>query len=153
MQKISKNEWLLTGLKVLEENGVGALRVEHLAKELGVSKSGFYWHFKNRNDLREQMLNYWASEFTTAVTLNPSVLEGTPRERLENAMVMILDHNLTRYEVPMRSWAAEDPKIASIVRKIYKQRTDFIGQIFEDLGFKGDELKMWTQLFVAYHTW
>ena len=32
-------------------NGASGLRVENLAKALDISKSGFYCHFKNKEDL------------------------------------------------------------------------------------------------------
>ena len=48
---VSKAEWLETGLQALSEGGVAALTVEGLAKTLGIAKAGFYWHFKNRDDL------------------------------------------------------------------------------------------------------
>ena len=56
---VSKAEWLELGLQALSENGVAALTIEGLAKSLGINKAGFYWHFKNRDDLLRQLLNYW----------------------------------------------------------------------------------------------
>jgi AcrR family transcriptional regulator len=153
IKRVSKAEWLQTALALLESQGVEAVRVERIARELGISKSGFYWHFKDRDDLRGQMVDYWAHEFTEVVTANPSMSEGSPRERLEQTMLMILDHDLTRYEVPMRAWAEADANTARRVREVYQLRLDFLRQIFRDLGFKGDELEMRTRLFACYHTW
>jgi AcrR family transcriptional regulator len=153
IKRISKAKWLQTALKLLEAEGVEAIRVERLARELGISKSGFYWHFKDRDDLRNQMVEYWAHEFTEVVTENPTLREGDPRKRLEQTMVMLLEHDLTRYEVPMRAWAEADPGIARRVRQVYRQRLDFLEEIFRDLGFGGDELEMRTRLFTCYHTW
>lgn len=68
-------------------------------------------------------------------------------------MLMILDHDLTRYEVPMRAWAEADTNIARRVREVYRLRFDYVRQIFYDLGFKGDDLEMRTRLFACYHTW
>jgi len=153
MKRVSKAEWLQTALKLLESVGVEAIRVERIARELGISKSGFYWHFKDRNDLRAQMIDYWAHEFTEVVTANPLMREGDPRTRLEQTMHMILEHDLTRYEVPMRAWAEADSDIARRVKQVYRQRMDFLRQIFRELGFEGDELEMRTRLFVCYHTW
>jgi AcrR family transcriptional regulator len=153
IKRISKAEWLQTALKLLEAEGVEAIRVVRLARELGISKSGFYWHFKDRDDLRNQMVEYWAHEFTEVVTKNPTLREGDPRKRLEQTMLMILEHDLTRYEVPMRAWAEADPGIARRVRQVYRQRLDFLREIFRDLGFEGDDLEMRTRLFTCYHTW
>jgi AcrR family transcriptional regulator len=152
MKRVSKTEWLHAALKLLEVEGVEAIRVERIARELGISKSGFYWHFKDRAELRTQMVDYWAHEFTEVVTVNPILLKGTPRERLERTMEMLLDHDLTIYEVPMRAWAETDPVVAKRLRKVYRQRMEFLRQIFRDLGFDGDELEVRTRLFFCYHT-
>ena len=152
-KRVSKAQWLQTALSLLEAEGVEAIRVERIARELGISKSGFYWHFKDREDLRRQMIDYWAHEFTEVLTANPMLLEGDPKDRLEKTMMTILDYDLTRYEVPMRAWAAADASIARSVQKIYQLRLDFLRKIFRDLGFKGDELEMRTRLFTCYHTW
>ena len=120
---------------------------------MGISKIGFYWHFKDRDDLRRQIVEFWAHEFTKVVTENPMLAEGDPRDRLENTMIMILDHDLTRFEVPMRAWAEADAGIARRLRQVYRLRLDYLGQIFHDLGFRGDELEMRTRLFVVYHIW
>lgn len=153
IKRVSKAEWLRSALALLEAEGVEAIRVERIARELGISKSGFYWHFKDREDLRRQMIDYWAHEFTEVVTANSLMREGSPRERLENTMVTILEYDLTRYEVPMRAWAEADPSIARRVREVYRMRFEFLKQIFRDLGFEGDELEMRTLLFACYHTW
>ena len=150
---ISKAEWLEAGLKALSEGGVAALTVEGLARTVGVAKAGFYWHFKNRNDLLGQLLDYWTQEFTKVVGSNPEVLELEPRRRLERTAEMVLDDDLTRYEIPVRQWALQDAAAARAVKKVNRLRLDFIRNAFAELGFEGDNLEMRTMLFVCYHSW
>jgi len=153
MKRVSKAEWLQKALDLLGAEGVEAIRVERIARELGISKSGFYWHFKDRDDLRAQIVDYWAHEFSEVVTANPEILEGPPRKRLEQAMEIFITNDLTVYEAPIYAWAEAEPTIATRLRQVYQQRLDFIRQIFRDLGFAGDELEMRTRLFFCYHTW
>jgi hypothetical protein len=40
---VSKAEWLQAAMEVLSQKGVDSLSVEGLARDLGISKSGFYW--------------------------------------------------------------------------------------------------------------
>ena len=61
---ISKAEWLEAASQALSEEGVAGIKVERLAKSLGIAKAGFYWHFKNRDDLLQQLLDYWTHEVT-----------------------------------------------------------------------------------------
>jgi AcrR family transcriptional regulator len=152
-KRVSKAQWLDTALAVLEAEGVEGVRVEKLARQLGIAKSGFYWHFKDRQDLLKQMLDYWAHEYTAVVTENPELNQGNPKQRLEQTMRMIQEFGLTKLEVVVRAWAQADPMAAKELNKVYKMRLDFLREIFKELGFRGDELEMRTQLFTCYHTW
>jgi AcrR family transcriptional regulator len=153
MKHVSKAEWLQTALMMLEKEGIEAIRVERIARELGISKSGFYWHFKNRCDLQRQMMSYWAYEFSEIVMHHPDTQTGPPKKRLEKIMELLIIGNLTRYEGPFLAWAKTDPEIARQVRAVYKKRLNYLENIFQELGFEGQELEMRTNLFVCYHTW
>ena len=152
-QRISKAQWLDMALEVLETDGVAGVRIEILAKRLEISKSGFYWHFKNRNHLLKDVLDYWSHELTKVVTENPQLLSLKPKSRLIKTAEMILEQDLTRYEIPIRQWALQDAVAARAVRKVNRLRLDFIGGAFSELGFTGDDMDMRTMLFTCYHTW
>jgi hypothetical protein len=65
---------------------------------------------------------------------------------------MILQYDLTRYEIPIRQWALQDAVAARAVKKVNRLRLDFIRETFSELGFTGDDLDMRTMLFVCYHS-
>jgi len=152
-QRVTKAQWLDMALEVLETDGVAGVRIEVLAKRLEISKSGFYWHFKNRDQLLKDMLDYWTHELTEVATENPELLTLKPKSRLIKTAEMILEHDLTRYEIPIRQWALQDAVAARAVRKVNRLRLDFIGGAFSELGFTGDDLDMRAMLFTCYHTW
>ncbi len=150
MQRISKAQWLETALDVLVTDGIDGVRVEVLAKRLHISKSGFYWHFQNREDLLRTLLDHWRHEITEIISMNPEVRELDPKSRLIRINEMVHDFGLTRYELSIRQWALRDKDAARSVRKVNQIRRDFVGKAFSELGFKGDELEMRTMLFVGY---
>ena len=47
--RLSRESWLQQALEILAEDPQH-LRVDEVARRLGVSKGSFYWHFKNRSD-------------------------------------------------------------------------------------------------------
>jgi len=149
---VSKAEWLEAGLQALSEGGAANLTVEGLAKSLGISKAGFYWHFKNRDDLLRQLLDYWTHEITEVITSNPEILALKPKNRLLRTAETILDYELTRYEIAIRQWALQDAGAARAVKKANRLRLDFVRKAFSDLGFKGEDLEIRTMLFVCYHS-
>ena len=40
--------WIEEGLRALAAGGPDAVRIDPLAKALGVTRGGFYWHFEDR---------------------------------------------------------------------------------------------------------
>ena len=59
-----RDRWIEQGLQALATGGPDAVRVEVLAKELGVTKGGFYGSFADRDALLEAMLDTWEREST-----------------------------------------------------------------------------------------
>jgi AcrR family transcriptional regulator len=148
--RISKDQWLQAAMELFSKEGEKGVRIEKLARQIGVAKAGFYWHFRDRDDLLEHMLAYWAHEFTEVVTANLEVLDLPPRQRLLAIMKMVDKYNLARFDVHFRSWAKNDPKAARGVRKVIRARMDTVRGLFSELGFAGDDLEMRTHLFVCY---
>jgi AcrR family transcriptional regulator len=150
---VTKGEWLEAGLQALGKQGVAGLTVEGLAKGLGIAKAGFYWHFKDRQDLLNQLLNHWTHELTEIVTTNVEVWALDPKSRLAKTAEMVLEYDLGRYDMAIRQWALHDAGAARAVRKVNRMRLDLVGGAFRELGFTGDDLEMRTMLFVCYQTW
>ena len=59
---VSKAQWLEAAMKRLCDHSVADITVEGLAKELGIAKSGFYWHFKSREEMLDALLDHWVHE-------------------------------------------------------------------------------------------
>jgi len=150
---ISKNQWLGKALELLESKGFEAVKIERLAKLLGTSRSGFYWHFKNRQDLLQHLLDYWVQEYTSILIDDLDVKKLAADKRLLSAMQIIKDEKLTKYDLAMNAWAKADLQVYEAVKKVIKMRLDFSREIFVELGFDGDELEMRSRLFTCYHGW
>ncbi len=150
---LSKADWLEGALDLLDKTSVTGLTIEKLARSLSISKSGFYWHFQDRDELLGEMLDYWIHEITEVVVRNPELMAMDPKDRLTVAAEMIFAHRLTRYEITVRQWALEDREAAKAVRKVNRIRLKYVRDALSELGFAGDELEMRTLLFVCYHTW
>ena len=150
---VSKREWLETGLESLSKNGIAGCKVESLARALGIARAGFYWHFKSRDEMLRQLLDYWVHELTEVVTANEDVLALEPKKRLTKTAEMVLENDLGRYDMAIRQWALTDAGAARAAKKVNRLRLGFLRDAFRELGFTGDDLEMRTMLFLCYHTW
>ena len=153
LKRVSKDQWLDCALATLASGSVDNVRVDKLARQLGVARCGFYWHFKDRQDLLTHLLEYWAHEYTEVVTKNKRLTEGPAIQRLENVMRTVRDYQLNRFEAAIFVWAQSDPAAMETFYRAFKRRLEFIGNIFAELGFEGDEIDMRARLFMGYLAW
>lgn len=152
-QRASKWDWFERALNVLRMEGVDAVKVERLARELGIAKSGFYWHFKDRDDLLAQLVDYWAHEYTAVIAENVAVVGMEPKERLIETARLITKHGFNDCEVSMRAWALTDQEVARRVEKVYATRLRFIKRAFIELDFDEGEAELRARLYMVYHVW
>ena len=149
---VSRAEWLLAAAEMLETHSISDVKIDTLAKSLNISKSGFYWHFKGRDELLDYLLNFWLHEVTEVITDNPILLKLDPVNRLRQIAEIILDYDLVRYEIGIRQWALSNEKVAAAVASANQVRLDFVGKALQELGFAGEDLEMRTLLFTCYHS-
>ena len=148
--RLSREEWLARALEVLGRKGAGKLTVESLARQLGVTKGSFYWHFRDRADFFRQLIEYWDEQFTQTVITEISGLGGAAEERLLELMRLVLSKRLDRFEMPVRAWAQQNPALAPLVRKVDRHRISFVRSLFLEMGFDEDEAEMRTRVFLTY---
>ena len=139
-------------MQVFRQEGEPGIKIEALARRLNVNKAGFYWHFKDRNDLLDQLLDYWEDEYTKVVTENTILSNLPPTDRLLAVMNMIYDHRLTELDVHFSAWALKDPVAARKVQKVIRLRLEYLKGIFIEAGFTESEASMRARLFVGYES-
>ncbi len=149
----SKADWLEAGLGLLSEGGVDRVKVDVLARRLGIARSGFYWHFGNRQNFLDQLIDFWAESSTGAVTDDLALQERAPRDRLITVARLVRDRQLARYDLAVRNWAVTDEKAERVVRAAFGRRRDYVAAIFRELGFEGIENDSRVSLFVCFHIW
>ncbi|MDX2458827.1 MAG: TetR/AcrR family transcriptional regulator [Gammaproteobacteria bacterium] len=150
---ISRDEWVLEGLEVLNESGVDQVTIHNLARRLGVARSGFYWHFKDRNALHEAMLIDWERLMTKTISDNKEIASLGPIDRLLRIAELIQDFDLNAYDVALNHWAMQSKMAARRVRAVTRLRFRFVKRAFAELGFEGEALELRTMLFVTFTMW
>lgn len=130
--KIPAETWLATARSVLAEEGIAAVKVDSLAQRLGVTRGGFYHHFRDRADLLEQLLAHWEE---VALFLPPGRAPRDPAEALAviDAQVRHLieerDYD-PRFDMAVRAWAQADAAVAAAVERMDRRRIAAMTRIF-----------------------
>lgn len=139
--RLSRDDWLAAARAALIGKGKDAVKVERLAKTLNVTRGGFYWHFKDRDDLLDALLESWERETTAAFQ---STLEQDHPNGMGEFLALV---NLwieekaysPAYDTAVRDWARTSDRVARAVKRVDNRRIDILKRIFLDLGFDDDE--------------
>ena len=151
--RISKSQWFEKGLELLLQGGIQAVVIDQMAKELDISKTGFYWHFENKQDLLVQMLDYWEYEYTLSIrNYLDNQIDTSPEKKLLFIMKHVQQEKLSRYDLAIAAWARVDPIADEYFNRTIAIRHKVVKSLFKALGFKGNDLENRTRLFVSYET-
>jgi AcrR family transcriptional regulator len=136
----STREWIEIARQVLVEEGVAAVKIDRLARIAGVTRGGFYWRFKSREELLEALIEDWR-DTNTAPLLRVLAEPGNLPERLGRlADLYIAESEFSwSYDRAVRAWAMLSPAVSEVVHAIDQVRIDAIRQIFADAGHSGEE--------------
>ena len=111
--RLTKSEWLRHGLRTLASDGPGALKVGPMSEKLNVSRGSFYWHFRDIEDFRSQLLQSWQEISTDQIITE---LDNRPDDPSRLADLMHRAFSRQRNLGPtVRSWAAEDRRSPTLL--------------------------------------
>ena len=118
-----REKWVEEGLRALAEGGVEAVRVEALAKALGVTKGGFYGYFADRGALLEAMLDAWERECVDDVLDRVEREGGDLRDKVRLAgQLTFSSGRLLPIDLAVRDWARRDEAVAERLRRVDNRR-------------------------------
>lgn len=147
--KLGRKDWIDKGLKVLAESGVEAVRVEPLAKLMNVTKGSFYWHFKNREELLQAILEEWVNRDTDATIEQVEDKDANANAKLLY-LLEIAAQDDGKLENAIRAWATNDSKAAIVLAQVDRRRLNYIRDLFLQVGFTPFEAMVRTRML--YYT-
>ena len=149
-RRLNPHDWVVASLDLLVHEGIGAVTVDRLATNLGVTRGSFYHHFSDRDELLDALLQHWADELTYKVRAEVSALELDPEATLLVLARTVRSRRAAEYDAPFRAWALHDERARSVLRVVDQARLDFIRSQFEQLGFAGASLEARARMFLYY---
>jgi AcrR family transcriptional regulator len=144
-----RSAWIEAAMQAFAAGGPEAVRVEALAKELGVSKGGFYWHFTDRQALLEETLDAWEKSGTEDVIATIGGGPGDPRAKLRRLFELAPKaKGLFAVELALRDWSRRDKGVAKRLRRVDARRMGFLRSLFAE--FCADEEDAEARAMLAY---
>jgi AcrR family transcriptional regulator len=140
--RTTRDRWIEEGLHALAEGGPDAVRVEVMAKKLGVTKGGFYGFFADRDALLEAMLNAWERESTDEVIDRVEREGGDPKTKIQRAGVLTFSSDrLLPIDLAIRDWARRDQAVAERLRLVDNRRMALLREMIGTFCSDADEVE------------
>src|SRR6266540_2539634 len=151
LARTPRSRWIDEGLRVLAAGGPDAVRIESLARRLGVTKGGFYGYFDNRRALLDEMLEAWERAMIDEVIERVESEGGDARAKLRRLFALASSsqaRGLLRIELVVRDWARRDKTVAKRLRRVDNRRMDYMRSLFG--AFCADEDDVEVRCMVAF---
>jgi AcrR family transcriptional regulator len=148
--RLSAADWEAAALDALARSGVGGVAVEPLARQLGVTKGSFYWHFADRDALLAAALRRWEDSYTERIIAGLAALSD-PRARLVRLIGTVsAGGRAERIHIALAT-AAHDPLVRDALARATHRRLTYLQACYVDLGQPRREAKKSALLaYAAY---
>lgn len=140
----SADLWLNTAYEVLLEGGVDAVKIMELAKRSGLTRTGFYWHFKDLNALHQALITRWRHTNTKNLVKRA----GAPANNITEAMLQVFDCWFDQrlfdaaLDLAIRNWARKDAALKKTLASADKKRCNAIKTMFLHHGYNEQQAEV-----------
>lgn len=150
--KVSRDDWLRAAQELAVREGIAAVKVLTLAATLGVSRSSFYWYFKSRADLLDQMLTEWREKNTPAILARAARPSPSINRNILAIAECWFDPGLfdPRLDFAIREWARRSERVRAEVHEADQVRVAAIAEMYRRHGFA--EIDAFIRARVLYFT-
>ena len=135
--QLTRDDWIVTALTVLQEEGVEHVQITRLARELDVTRGSFYWHFAGRDDLLKALLAEWRAR-NTGIMIEVLEHAATLESGILDLFSVWVDHSKfdPLLDQAVRDWARRDAEIQRTVAQEDDERIEAIASFFRGQGYE-----------------
>lgn len=150
--QLDRNQWIEGAIDLIAGGGVERLRVETLARQCGVTKGSFYWHFKDRQDLLTAVLEFWREGRMRDIEKTTSASLGNEHAQLHVVFDVYAESPNRKgmsIELAVRDWARHDPQAAVVVESVDLYRLECTRRLYLAAGMSDAEARSRSVLLYA----
>jgi AcrR family transcriptional regulator len=144
--RVTKTDWIDTGLLLLEQEGHQAVSAEKLARRLGVTRGSFYHHFGNTDEFTDALLQRWFSGHT--IDMMAQAHHPSPHQELENLIELTFTMSID-LENAIRAWARTNPRVAEVMARVEQIRIAKLETLYTLISGDAAKGKVFAQ--IAYY--
>ena len=148
---LTREDWNDGAWEMLGESGVDGVRIEPLARRLGVTKGSFYWHFKERQELIDALLDRWFTAWDDQLSPNFDAA-ADPAERSWALFESVIGRGTRGQTVSLRMLSHTDADVARRIEERDSQRLLFLTARLKEIGLSEEEARVRGQVYQVLMT-
>ena len=135
--KTTERDWTDTAKRTLIDEGIGGLKIDRLAKRLGVTRSGFYHYFKDRQEFLDLFIAHWEATCRFLPEDVPPIKSGAAITWFERIITHLTDSDGYdfRFDLAVREWARADKRARWAIERADRERLEALQRIFGSMGY------------------
>ncbi|WP_026989601.1 TetR/AcrR family transcriptional regulator [Fodinicurvata sediminis] len=139
--RTTKRYWLKAAVEILVAEGIERVKVQVIARNLGVSRSSFYWFFKSRQDLLDQLLSHWQDVNTRSLLERAERPADTACRSVLNVFECWVNEELfdPRLDIAVRDWARRSSTVRQVIDEGDAKRMTALTSMFKRHGYPEEE--------------
>ncbi|CAN7650228.1 TetR/AcrR family transcriptional regulator [Aminobacter sp. LjRoot7] len=138
---LSRQAWIAAAIAALEKKGIANVKIDHLSKQLKVTRGSFYFHFKNLKDLLDSLLEEWRQRNCRPfeALIDQEGIDGPAFFDAVTGVWIREDPFSPRLDQAIRDWARGSAVIARKVQAQDDFRMALLVRAFAAMGYDQDE--------------
>lgn len=137
----SRLVWLDGAFELLKSGGIDAVKIMPLAKGMNLTRTGFYWYFKDLSALYDAMIERWAGLSTAGYVRQCGLEARTISHALFHVMDCWIDPGLfdPDLDAAVRHWARGHAGLRLQLAEADRARIAAVAEVFERFGYEADQ--------------
>jgi AcrR family transcriptional regulator len=149
-QSLNREDWILAAWDILGNGSLEEVKVKRLASKLGVTRGSFYWHFKNRQELIEALVDRWFAVLgVREATMRDIEGVSDPEKKLWMVMQNVIIRINAGQTIALRLHTHKDSKLRQRIKTEDDRRDHHFAELFQELGFSSVRAKELGSLYRA----
>ena len=134
-----RDQWIDAGFNRFNTDGLGGVRVELVARDIGTSKGSFYWHFADRHELITAVVGRWETLELERIDCGCRETRGAAEDRLRSLLGTVASR-LSSRSGERTLYPAAVAEIGEDITRVTRRRIDVISvSLLREHGFDEGE--------------
>lgn len=144
-------DWLRAAKTMLVNSGIDGVKVDLIARKMRITRGSFYWHFKSRQDLLDELLADWRQRNMDGVSgLIERSESGSPSFVDCIRFWISQEDDVFTFDMAMRVWGRQSPSVAQVINEVDDAWINLLTSMFRVRGFD-DERSFARARIVYFH--